>query len=29
MNLHRVLTLNEFIIERQSEFPYAKGELTI
>ncbi len=28
MNLHRVLTLNEFIIERQSEFPYAKGELS-
>ena len=28
MNLHRVLTLNEFVIERQSEFPYAKGELT-
>lgn len=25
---HRVLTLNEFIIERQSEFPYAKGELS-
>ncbi|RLD64733.1 MAG: class 1 fructose-bisphosphatase [Bacteroidetes bacterium] len=28
MNLHRVFTLNEFIIERQSEFPYAKGELS-
>lgn len=25
---YRVLTLNEFIIERQSEFPYAKGELS-
>ena len=25
---HIVLTLNEFIIERQSEFPYAKGELS-
>ncbi len=23
-----VITLNEFIIERQSDFPYAKGELT-
>jgi len=28
MNHHKVLTLNEFIIERQSEFPYAKGELS-
>lgn len=28
MNLKGVITLNEFIIERQSEFPYAKGELT-
>jgi len=28
MNLNKVLTLNEFIIERQSEFPYAKGELS-
>jgi fructose-1,6-bisphosphatase I len=28
MNRHIVLTLNEFIIERQSEFPYAKGELS-
>jgi fructose-1,6-bisphosphatase I len=28
MNRHKVLTLNEFIIERQSEFPYAKGELS-
>jgi len=25
---HRVTTLNEFIIERQSDFPYAKGELS-
>ncbi len=25
---HRVTTLNEFIIERQNEFPYAKGELS-
>ncbi len=25
---HIVLTLNEFIIDRQSEFPYAKGELS-
>jgi fructose-1,6-bisphosphatase I len=24
----RIITLNEFIIERQSDFPYAKGELT-
>ncbi len=23
-----VITLNEFIIERQADFPYAKGELT-
>ena len=28
MNLHGVMTLNEFIIERQAEFPYAKGELS-
>ncbi len=28
MNGQGVLTLNEFIIERQSEFPYAKGELS-
>lgn len=28
MNSQGVLTLNEFIIERQSEFPYAKGELS-
>jgi fructose-1,6-bisphosphatase I len=28
MNKHNVLTLNEFIIERQYEFPYAKGELS-
>ena len=28
MNKHKVLTLNEFIIERQNEFPYAKGELS-
>jgi len=28
MDIHQVLTLNEFIIERQNEFPYAKGELT-
>jgi len=28
MNRHIVMTLNEFIIERQSEFPYAKGELS-
>lgn len=28
MNGHRVVTLNEFIIERQSDFPYAKGELS-
>jgi len=28
MNDHQVLTLNEFVIERQNEFPYAKGELT-
>jgi len=28
MKGHQVLTLNEFVIERQSEFPYAKGELT-
>lgn len=25
---YRVLTLNEFIIDRQAEFPYAKGELS-
>lgn len=25
---NRITTLNEFIIERQSDFPYAKGELT-
>jgi len=25
---HRVTTLNEYIIERQSDFPYAKGELS-
>ena len=25
---HNVVTLNEFIIERQNDFPYAKGELT-
>lgn len=25
---HRVITLNEFIIERQADFPYAKGELS-
>ncbi len=24
----RIITLNEFIIERQADFPYAKGELT-
>ncbi len=28
MKTYRIITLNEFIIERQSEFPYAKGELT-
>lgn len=28
MKGYRITTLNEFIIERQSEFPYAKGELT-
>lgn len=28
MNGHKVQTLNEFIIERQQEFPYAKGELS-
>ncbi len=28
MNLKGVVTLNEFIIERQAEFPYAKGELS-
>ncbi len=28
MNLQGVVTLNEFIIERQAEFPYAKGELS-
>ncbi|MFN8257931.1 MAG: class 1 fructose-bisphosphatase [Bacteroidales bacterium] len=28
MEKHLVMTLNEFIIERQSEFPYAKGELS-
>ncbi len=28
MNGHRVVTLNEFIIERQIDFPYAKGELS-
>ena len=25
---HKIKTLNEFIIERQSDFPYAKGELS-
>lgn len=25
---HRITTLNEFIIERQADFPYAKGELS-
>ena len=24
----RVITLGQFIIERQSDFPYAKGELS-
>ncbi len=28
MNIQGVITLNEFIIERQTEFPYAKGELS-
>jgi len=28
MDGHRVITLNEYIIERQADFPYAKGELT-
>ncbi len=28
MNLTGLVTLNEFIIERQAEFPYAKGELS-
>ena len=28
MNKYRVVTLNEFIIERQADFPYAKGELS-
>lgn len=28
MNGHKVITLNEFIIERQNDFPYAKGELS-
>ena len=28
MNGHTVITLNEFIIGRQQEFPYAKGELS-
>lgn len=28
MNTPKVITLNEFIIERQADFPYAKGELT-
>lgn len=28
MNGHQVITLNEFIIKRQSDFPYAKGELS-
>ncbi len=28
MNLKGLVTLNEFIIERQAEFPYAKGELS-
>lgn len=28
MNEHRVITLNDFIIERQADFPYAKGELS-
>ncbi len=28
MKGYRIITLNEFIIERQSEFAYAKGELT-
>lgn len=28
MNNFKVQTLNEFIIERQAEFPYAKGELS-
>ena len=28
MNRYRVRTLNEFIIERQADFPYAKGELS-
>ncbi len=26
--MSKVITLNEYIIERQSDFPYAKGELT-
>lgn len=25
---NKIITLNQFIVERQSEFPYAKGELT-
>jgi len=28
MNGNKVITLNEFIINRQADFPYAKGELT-
>lgn len=28
MSIQQVVTLNEFIIERQNEFPYAKGELS-
>ncbi len=28
MNGYRVITLNEYIIERQADFPYAKGELS-
>jgi fructose-1,6-bisphosphatase I len=24
----KIITLNEFIIQRQAEFPYAKGELS-
>lgn len=28
MEKHKVITLNEFIIRRQADFPYAKGELS-
>ncbi|MFM8318927.1 MAG: class 1 fructose-bisphosphatase, partial [Bacteroidota bacterium] len=28
MNNQRITTLGQFIIERQSEFPYSKGQLS-